>query len=253
MRIMSDEPAGGRHLLTIGQLAHYAQVTIKAVRVYHDRGLLPEPPRDSSGYRRYGAEHATQLVKIRTLTEAGVPLARIRELLAAEPERLAAAIDEIDRNLRDRADEIHQTRRRIAQLRGGDRLFVSAEVAGYLDLLREIGVSERSVLLERDLWILLQSVAPEHAAAWIADKLAAIADPEFRALNLAYDAAFDWSPEDPRLPALAERTRRWLAGRDAGVEAAPPPDRVITRLAALTAGASSPALARIGELAKQIP
>ncbi|MCW3818496.1 MerR family transcriptional regulator [Micromonospora sp. DR5-3] len=250
---MSDELADGRHLLTIGQLADYAGVTIKAVRVYHDRGLLPEPPRDSSGYRRYGAKHAIQLVKIRTLVEAGVPLARIKELLGAGPERFAAALDEIDRNLQKRAEEIRRTRQRIAQLHSGDRLFVSAEVTGYLERLRQIGVSERTVLLERDLWILLQSVAPEQAAAWIADKLAAIADPEFRALYLDYDAAFDWSPDDPRLPALAERTRRWYAGQDGSGAAGPPPDPTITRLAGVAAGASSPAWARIAELAKEVP
>ncbi|MBL7256608.1 MerR family DNA-binding transcriptional regulator [Actinoplanes sp. LDG1-01] len=33
-------------LLTIGKLAAFAGVTVKAVRVYHDRGLLPEPDRD---------------------------------------------------------------------------------------------------------------------------------------------------------------------------------------------------------------
>ncbi|MEU4424519.1 MerR family transcriptional regulator [Actinoplanes sp. NPDC024001] len=249
---MTDAPAGGRHLLTIGQLAGYAGVTIKAVRTYHDRGLLPEPPRDASGYRRYGAEHATQLVKIRTLVQAGVPLARIRELLAAGPERFGAAIDEIDRNLRERAAEIRRVRERIAQLHGGDRLFVSEQVAGYLTRLREIGVSERTVRFERDLWILLQAVAPEQAAAWAADKVAAIADPEFRALYLDYDAAFDWSPDDPRLPELAARTRRWYAGRDDSVEAELPADPAISRLAALTAEASSPAWARIHSLAASI-
>jgi DNA-binding transcriptional MerR regulator len=248
---MRDEPAGGRRLLTIGQLAAYAATTIKAVRVYHDKGLLPEPPRDSSGYRRYDAEHAIQLVKIRTLVEAGVPLARIKELLGASPDRFTAAIDEIEAALRERAEEIRRARERIAHLHGGDRLFVSAEVAGYLDRLREIGVSERTVLLERDLWILLQAVAPSHAAAWIADKLTAIGDPEFRALYLDHDAAFDWSPDDPRLPAIAERTLRWYAGRP--VEPGPPPDATMTRLAAAAAGVSSPAWARIAELAKQTP
>jgi DNA-binding transcriptional MerR regulator len=253
MRFMSDERAGGRHLLTIGQLAGYAGVTIKAVRVYHDRDLLPEPPRDSSGYRRYSAEHAIQLVKIRTLVEAGVPLARIKELLGAGPERFGAAIDEIDRNLRHRAEQIRRSRQRIAQLQGGDRLFVSPEVAGYLQRLREIGVSERTVLIERDLWILLQSVAPGQAAAWIADKLAAVADPEFCALYADYDAAFDWSPDDPRLPALAERTRRWFTGRQAQADAEVAPDPTISRLATATADAFSPAWARIAELAKHLP
>ena len=42
-------------MLTIGELASYAGVTVRAVRHYHAKGLLPEPERDHSGYRRYGA------------------------------------------------------------------------------------------------------------------------------------------------------------------------------------------------------
>lgn len=250
---MSAERADGRHLLTIGRLADYAGVTIKAVRVYHDRGLLPEPPRDSSGYRRYGAEHAIQLVKIRTLVEAGVPLARIGELLRADPERFAAAIAEIDRDLRERAERIRRTRQRLARLHDGDRLFVPAEVADHLERLRGIGVSERTVLLERDLWIMMHSVAPDQAAAWIDDKAAAVDDPEFRAIYLDHDAAFDWPPDDPRLPAVAERTRRWFAARGGDAETGSPPDPAATRLAAMAAGASSPAWARIAELAQRAP
>ncbi len=157
-------------MITIGQLADYAGVTIKAVRHYHQRGLLEEPPRDSSGYRSYCAENAIQLVKIKTLAAAGVPLARVKELLAADLDRFAAAIAEIDHNLQQQAEELHFTRERISQLRAGDRLFVSAEVADFLDRLLEPGVSQRAVQMERDRWILLQSVAPEQAAIWTADK-----------------------------------------------------------------------------------
>jgi DNA-binding transcriptional MerR regulator len=192
-------------------------------------------------------------VKIRTLVEAGVPLARIRELIDSGPERFAAAIEELDRALAERAEQLHRSRQRLAELHGGDRLFVSAEVAGYLDRLRGIGISERTVLLERDLWILLQSAAPERAAAWVADKLVALADPEFRAMYLDYDAAFDWSPDDPRLPALAERTRRWFADRGGAAETGPPPDPATTRLAAIAGGASSAAWARLAELACRVP
>ena len=42
-------------MLTIGQLAAYAGVTTRAVRHYHQVGLLPEPERDASGYRTYAA------------------------------------------------------------------------------------------------------------------------------------------------------------------------------------------------------
>src|SRR5437879_1521274 len=147
MNVLGGElvEGGPKHMITIGQLAAYAGVTIKAVRHYHQRGLLDEPPRDSSSYRRYSAQHAIDLVKIKTLAEAGVPLARIKELLAASPDRFAAAITEIDRNLQARAREVRRTRERIARLSAGDRLFVSAEVADYLDRLHELGVSQRSV------------------------------------------------------------------------------------------------------------
>lgn len=225
MQAMSDERAGGRHLLTIGQLAAYAGATVKAVRVYHERGLLPEPPRDASGYRRYSAADAVQLVKIRTLVDAGVPLARIREILDAGPAELAAAIGEIDRKLCERAEQIRLTRQRISRLQGGDRLFVTDEVADWLDRLREIGISERGVLRERELWVLLQAAAPDQAAAWVAGKVAALADPSFRALYRDYDEAYDWRPDDPRLPALADRTRDWFAARGPSGEANGGPDR----------------------------
>ncbi len=239
-------------MITIGQLADYAGVTIKAVRHYHKRGLLAEPPRDSSGYRRYSAQHAIDLVKIKTLAEAGVPLARIKELLAADPDRFAAAIAEIDRNLQERAAELLRTRERLAQLRAGDRLFVSPEVAEFLDQLHELGVSDRSLQMERNGWILLQSVSPKQAAIWIADKRDAIGDPEFRAIYLEYDAAFDWSPDDPRLPELADRTQRWLAnrpGRPEGAEAALQ-DPTIAQLVTTSLGPSSPALDRLTEIVK---
>jgi DNA-binding transcriptional MerR regulator len=241
-------------MITIGQLAAFAGVTIKAVRHYHQRGLLAEPPRDSSGYRRYSAEHATDLVKIKTLAEAGVPLARIKELLAADPERFAAAIAEIDRNLQQRAEELLRTRERIAQLRAGDRLFVSEEVADYLDQLHELGISRRGVQMERNGWILAQSIAPKEAAIWIADKRDAIGDPEFRAICLEYDAAFDWSPDDPRLYALAERAQRWIANRHRRPEGGqwPVPDPAVVELVTTSAGVSSPAWDRLTEIAKQL-
>ena len=58
-------------MLTIGQLASYAGVTVRAVRHYHAKGLLPEPERDRSGYRRYDAHAVVELIKVRTLTAAG--------------------------------------------------------------------------------------------------------------------------------------------------------------------------------------
>ena len=240
-------------MITIGQLAAYAGVTIKAVRHYHQRGLLDEPSRDSSGYRRYTAEHAIQLVKIKTLAEAGVPLARVKELLAADDDRFATATAEIDRNLRDRIEDLTHTRERIAHLRAGDRLFVSAQVADFLDQLRELGVSQRAMRMERDLWILMQAVSPAQAAIWIADKLDAMRDPEFRAIYTSYDAAFEWYPDDPRLPDLVDRIQHWLADRPGHNDgtARPVLDPAIAGLVATKGMPPSPAWDRLTEIAAQ--
>ncbi|WP_432930492.1 MerR family transcriptional regulator [Microbispora sp. CA-135349] len=236
-------------MITIGRLAEYAGVTVKAIRHYHGRGLLPEPGRDSSGYRRYTAEDAVDLVKIRTLARAGVPLSRVKDLLGAGPEELSAAIAEIDRDLHDRIARLRRTREQLAQLRGGDRLFVSPEVADHLDDLRRLGVSERQIHLERDGWILMQTASPEDAALWIAEKRELMTDPEFRALYLEHDAAYDWPPSDPRIPDLADRTRNWFATHHSRSETGPVHNPAVARLAVRTQpGASSPAWDRLARL-----
>jgi DNA-binding transcriptional MerR regulator len=238
-------------MITIGQLADYAGVTIKTIRHYHERGLLAEPDRDSSGYRRYTAKDAIDLVKIRTLATAGAPLARIKDLLDADADVLTAAIVEIDHNLQDRIAQLRRTRDQLTQLRTGDRLFVSREVADYLDDLRELGISERQIHLERDGWILMQTASPEAASQWIAEKRELITDPEFRALYLEHDAAYDWSPNDPRLPALADRTRNWFTNHYSRCPTPPPYNPTIAQLAMQSQpGASSPAWDRLTQLTK---
>jgi DNA-binding transcriptional MerR regulator len=190
-------------MLTIGQLAAYVRVTVRAIRHYHQRGLLAEPARDASGYRRYDADAVIALIRIKTLADAGVPLARIEELLSAGPEEFSRAIAQIDQALMRRIRDLQQQRRRVCGLAAGDGLFLPAEVADLLDRLREIGVSQRTVQIERDAWILLAGRYREEASRWAAQKLAALADPQLEAVYRAYDQAFDWDPADPRLDELA--------------------------------------------------
>lgn len=61
---------------------------------------MAEPGRDTSGYRRYTAHHVVELIKIRTLAEAGVPLADIRELTGGgDHGEFSARLDRVDREL----------------------------------------------------------------------------------------------------------------------------------------------------------
>lgn len=153
--------SAGAGTLTIGQLAAYAGVTVRAVRSYHQRDLLPEPPRDASGFRRYDAAAVVELVRIRVLADAEVPLARVRQLLAAGPGEFAAAVEEVDRRLRAEIHERQEHRRRISRLAAGDSLALPPEAVAYLDRLRELGLPTRLVEAERDAWILVAARYPE--------------------------------------------------------------------------------------------
>jgi hypothetical protein len=106
--------------------------------------------------------------------------------------------------------------------------------------------------MERDGWILMQSASPKDAAIWIADKRDALGDPEFRAIYLKYDAAFDWSPDDPRLYALTARAERWLTHRQGRLKGGERSvlDPTLAQLVATSADALSPAWDRLTEIAQ---
>ena len=192
-------------MLTISQLASYAGVTVRAVRFYHQKGLLPEPDRDHSGYRRYDASAVVELIRIRTLADAGVPLSRVKELLAADDEEFAAAVKEIDRRLRAEIRERQGHRQRIAQLAAGESLALPTDAVAYLRRMREVGFSERIIEAERDAWILVAAQLPEHMEMYIASKREQIEDPAVAEFYRDMDDVIDWEPGDPRLPELADR------------------------------------------------
>ncbi|MEU4345707.1 MerR family transcriptional regulator [Nocardia sp. NPDC023852] len=196
-------------MLTISQLAATAGVTVRTVRHYHHVGLLPEPERDASGYRRYSAQVAVDLIRIRTLADAGVPLARIDALLHAQPTEFAAAITDIDAELRRKVDQLTEYRRRIAELDSGERLVLPPEVVAILNRMRRLGVSERRVRVERDSWILMQALDPRAMPQRIRDKNAGFDDPETTRLYLACDQSVDWDPHDPRLDQLIDDLDAW--------------------------------------------
>ena len=187
-------------MLTIGQLAAYAGVTTRAVRHYHQIGLLPEPERDASGYRRYAAMAVVSLIKIRTLANAGVPLSQIGQMLEADASVFAEAVQRIDSHLRDEIERLETSRKQIAQLAAGDSLALPPEVTSYLGRLREIGASERMLAGERDGWILVAARWPDRIREIVREKHVQLDDPQlvrlYRVLSELLET--DVADDDPR-------------------------------------------------------
>ncbi|GAA4011268.1 MerR family transcriptional regulator [Allokutzneria multivorans] len=195
-------------MLTISQLAAHIGCTVKAIRVYHRRGLLAEPERDASGYRRYDAQAVIDLARIVTLAKSGVPLARIPSVLDAQPDEAAGEIDRIDAELRDRIRELQARREQLRQLDRPDRLCLPPEAVEHMERLRELGLSEHYRRVVRDGWILAFALAPDFARAYLPIRTGLLDDEEYVAVQRAYDAAMDWDADDPRLEALADAAIR---------------------------------------------
>ncbi len=110
-------------LCGIGELAERAGVTVKTVRFYSDRGLLPEVSRSAGGHRRYGPGALDRLRLIRSLRALDVSVPEVRRILAEEdadgPAGGASGVLEsaVAGRLREVGSELRALRWREAALR----------------------------------------------------------------------------------------------------------------------------------------
>ncbi|MEU6591455.1 MerR family transcriptional regulator [Streptomyces sp. NPDC046881] len=135
-------------LWSIGELAERAGATVKAVRFYSDRGLLPEASRSGGGHRRYGPEALERLRLIRSLRALDLPLPEVRRVLQDEGAAGRVLEDAVAGRLRDLGSELKALRWREAAL----RLVAEcppAERAERLRLVGAVGVPPSTAPLAR--------------------------------------------------------------------------------------------------------
>ncbi|UNS99987.1 MerR family transcriptional regulator [Streptomyces tubbatahanensis] len=76
--------------LTVDQLAARAGVTVRTIRFYSTRGLLPPPTIGPRRVGRYGPEHLSRLALIEELQNQGMTLAAIERYLQRLPDDISA-------------------------------------------------------------------------------------------------------------------------------------------------------------------
>jgi DNA-binding transcriptional MerR regulator len=104
------------HLMTIGEVSRRSGFTIRTLRFYERRGVLPPTARRPSGYRLYGDVDLRRLAFIRQAKALGLTLDAIRELVVAARQRNGATTR--DRLLRMLEGRISQTTQQIETLTG---------------------------------------------------------------------------------------------------------------------------------------
>ena len=111
--------------MRIGELAERADCDVQTVRFYEREGLLDEPRRDPSGYRRYAAEHLARLHFIRHCRSLRIPLAEVREYIefSRAPESSCGAVDALLEkhigSIRDQVAALQRLEAQLTALRGG--------------------------------------------------------------------------------------------------------------------------------------
>ncbi len=108
-----DERASG---LTIGQVARRAGVGVETVRYYSRRGLVAEPPRPASGYRRYPPSVVGRIRFIKRAQALGFTLQEIGELLTLGDRQCRPVRDRAAAKMRQIEDQIRDLGRLHASL-----------------------------------------------------------------------------------------------------------------------------------------
>ncbi len=104
-------------LVPIGRFAEATRLSLRALRLYGENGLLrPAHVDGNSGYRYYAPEQVRRATLIRLLRRAGMPLAEIRQFLAApDGEQLVEFEARIVDELAERRRVLHYLRRMLEE------------------------------------------------------------------------------------------------------------------------------------------
>lgn len=140
------------------ELGALAGTSRRTVRHYQELGLLSEPERSSNGYRHYDVTHLVRLLRIRRLSELGLPLALIRDLGESDAHPSQA--------LRSLRTELDASIGRLQALRA--ELDAIVAQAAPIDLPIDLAEVTRDLSqADRSLTVVLSRVlGPEAVQAW---------------------------------------------------------------------------------------
>ena len=125
--------------ISIGEFARRSRLSLKALRLYDERGVLtPSRVDRASGYRYYDTAQLDQARLVVMMRELQFPLAAIKELLARDPADAATLIAEHWRH----AEAAHDARRELAD-------YLVNRMSGKRPVMYEVAmreIPERSLL-----------------------------------------------------------------------------------------------------------
>lgn len=213
----------------IGDAASFVGTTPRAIRHYHEIGLLPEPERGSDDRRRYGYEEMIQLLWIRKMAEAGIALDDIRDALVdAAPDGpdsdhgVAGILERLERALVAQEAELARQRTAVQRMRTrGSRMgLLSDFVTSRLESLPEGSLRQADL---DNLLVIERMFGPLGAAVNATRYIALATHPDLREESDRVDAAEEAlddtiAVDDPRVAQVAAERHAFELALDAVIE-----------------------------------
>ena len=198
---MHDNPRVTSQRYTVQELAVRGGVTVKTLHHYDRLGLL-KPARTAARYRVYSDADLVRLRQILALRALGLPLRRIRELLAPGAPPLQATLRQQRHVLEEQRRFLDRAIRAIETAEAG--LASSADGADALQALIEVmsmqdGIEEMRKYYSDDVW----DAWRHHYETWPSD--------EWRALYRDVNAFIDTGDMNLLSDAAQALGSRWLA------------------------------------------
>jgi DNA-binding transcriptional MerR regulator len=181
----------------IGELARLSGLSVKTIRFYSDRALVPPAERTEAGYRVYDDRALARLELIRALRELGASLADVERVLSREldvPGLVALQLEAVEAQLRvlrvrravlmaiasgEPDGQELRTMTRLAHISDDERKRIVEdfldEVLGGLEIDPGLETRLRGTLPE-----LPDDPTPEQVEAWV-ELAELVRDPDFRA------------------------------------------------------------------------
>ena len=129
MAMITDTQHDG--YISIGQFAKAAQLSLKALRLYHQKGLLTPAYVDPfTGYRYYTADQVQTAHLIRLLRETEMPLSMVKQFIekvATKPTEAEAILHRYLRLFDARVNRVHQTAHQVMSLIQDEESLMTSE------------------------------------------------------------------------------------------------------------------------------
>ncbi|WP_430591847.1 MerR family transcriptional regulator [Humidisolicoccus flavus] len=175
-----------------GELARLAGVTVRALRHYHQVGVLAEPARGTNGYRDYSVHDLVRVLKIRRLASLGIPLERMAGLLDEPDADSLALLDELDAELENQIEQLTKQRALVRRLRDHRTpLDVPPELAPFLAVFASETTTKAMSQVDRDHSVLLAHFVGDEGMEHLTGLYEQLSTPELLAPVMALSDRFE--------------------------------------------------------------